>query len=85
MLHRYDIGVLQLQAKVKDKMLEYKDMVSDARTDDAKTERCKDTERCNEWCKDRAKYKLDVSTWDLEVMLWLLPRKAAVAFGFILR
>lgn len=63
MLHRYDIGVLQLQANVKDKIPEYKEMLRDARTNDAKTERCKDTERCNdERCKDRTNDKLDVST-----------------------
>lgn len=85
MLRRYDIGVLHLQANVKDKILEYKEMLRDARMYDAKTDRCKDTERCSdERCKDRTNDKLDVSTWDLDVMLWLLPRKD-VAFSFILR
>lgn len=32
----------------------------------------------------RTNDKLDASTWGLEVMLWLLPRKGAVSFSFIL-
>lgn len=63
MLHRYGFDVLQLQVNVKGKILEYKEILTDARTDDAKTEICKDTERCNnERCKDRTNDKLYVST-----------------------
>lgn len=63
MLHRYDVGVLQIQPSVKDKILEYKVMLRGARLNGAKTERYKDTEKCSDVrCKDRTNDKLDVGT-----------------------